>query len=50
MVKFGKTPKEIAGILNLSEKTVEFYRKSIRRKIGITNQSINLRTFLSSSK
>ena len=49
MIKFGKTTKEIAGILNLSEKTVEFYRKSIRRKIGITNQSINLRTFLSSS-
>ncbi len=50
MVKFGKTTKDIAGILNLSEKTVEFYRKSIRRKIGITNQSINLRTFLSSSE
>jgi len=50
MVKFGKTTKDIAEILNLSEKTVEFYRKSIRRKIGITNQSINLRTFLSSSK
>ncbi len=50
MVKFGKTTKEIAGILNLSDKTVEFYRKSMRKKIGITNQSINLRTFLSSLK
>ncbi len=49
MVKFGKTSKEIAGILNLSEKTVEFYRKSMRKKIGITNQGVNLRTFLSSS-
>lgn len=49
-VKFGKTTKEIASILNLSEKTIEFYRKSIRKKIGITNQKINLCTFLSSFK
>ncbi len=50
MVKFGKTTKDIARILNLSDKTVEFHRKSIRRKIGITNQSVNLRTFLSALK
>ncbi len=50
LVKFGKTTKEIAQILNLSGKTIEFYRKSIRRKVGITNKRINLRTFLSSNK
>lgn len=50
LVKFGKTTKEIARILNLSGKTIEFYRKSIRKKVGITNKNINLRTFLSSIK
>jgi len=50
LVKFGKTTKEIAHMLNLSGKTIEFYRKRIRKKVGITNKNINLRTFLSSIK
>ncbi len=50
LVRHGKTSKEIAQILNLSDKTIEFYRKRIRNKIGITNQGINLRTYLSSLK
>jgi len=50
LVKHGKTTKDIAHILNLSGKTIEFYRKRIRQKVGITNKQINLRTFLNTSR
>jgi len=50
LVKQGKTTKEIAGISNLSPRTIEFHRNSIRKKIGIKNKKINLRTRLLSLK
>jgi DNA-binding CsgD family transcriptional regulator len=46
LVKDGKTSKEIADILNVSEATVNFHRKNLRVKFGLTHQRTNLRSFL----
>ena len=46
LIKKGKTTKQIAKILNISAKTVDTHRKNIRRKIGIENKKINLRSHL----
>ncbi len=47
-VKDGKATKEIAEILHLAPETVNVHRKKIRRKLGLSNTAVNLRTFLSS--
>ncbi len=46
LIREGKTTKEIANLMTLSAKTIEFHRDNIRRKIGIKNKKINLRTHL----
>ena len=46
LVKDGKTSKEIADILNVSETTVNFHRKNLRVKFGLTNQRTNLRSYI----
>jgi PAS domain S-box-containing protein len=46
LVRQGKTTKEIAEILNVSSKTVEFHRDSIREKVGIKHKRTNLRSYL----
>jgi len=48
LIRTGKTTKEMARLLNLSTRTVEAYRNSIRRKLNLKNKKVNLRTYLSS--
>ncbi len=46
LVKDGKTSKEIANILNVSETTINFHRKNLREKFGLKNKQTNLRSYL----
>ena len=49
MIRSGVRTKEIAEMRGVSEATVNRHREKIRRKLKITNQDINLATFLQSS-
>jgi len=50
LVRQGQKTKIIAEILNLSPKTIESHRESIRKKLGIKNRKVNLQTHLMSIK
>ncbi len=49
MIRNGMRTKEIAEMRGVSEATVNRHREKIRRKLKITNQDVNLATFLQSS-
>jgi DNA-binding NarL/FixJ family response regulator len=49
MIKNGMRTKEIAEMRGVSEATINRHREKIRRKLKLTNQDINLATFLESS-
>lgn len=45
-IKHGKTSKEIAEFMCMSDKTINIHRYNIRKKIGLQNKKLNLRTHL----
>jgi PAS domain S-box-containing protein len=47
-IKDGKTIKEIARVFGVSENAVNRHRQSIRNKLNLNKQKVNLRTFLMS--
>ncbi len=46
LIKHGKSNKEIAQILNSSVHTINRHREKIRKKTGLKNKKINLKSFL----
>ena len=45
-IKYGKSNKDISELLNISSRTVEVHRCNIRKKLGLKDRSMNLRTHL----
>ena len=50
MVRRGRSSKEIAEVLGISTSGVDFHRKKLRQKLGLTKSSRNLRSYLLSLK
>ncbi len=48
MIRSGLSTKDIARIRNISGATVSVHREHIRKKLGLKNQKLNLRSYLDS--
>lgn len=46
MIEKGFTSKDMSSFVNISVQTIEGYRNSIRKKLGLTNKKVNLVTYL----
>ncbi|MEN6318994.1 MAG: response regulator [Syntrophaceae bacterium] len=45
-IKEGRRSKDIAELMDVSERTIDFHRKNIRIKLGIKQRKVNLRSSL----
>ncbi len=48
LIRDHKATKEIAGILTISESSVQFHRHNMRRKLGLVEKKVNLKSYLQS--
>lgn len=46
LVRQGRSNKDAANILSISINAVEFHRNNLRKKLGLQNKKVNLRTYL----
>ena len=46
LIRQGRTSKEICEILGSSEKVIAFHRQNIRKKLGLLNKKVNLKSYL----
>jgi PAS domain S-box-containing protein len=46
LIRQGNSSKEIAEIINISVRTVNTHRRNIRKKIGLNQKRVNLRSYL----
>ncbi len=46
LIREGKATKEIAELLTISERAIEFHRNNIRDKLGLKKSKTNLRSYL----
>ena len=46
LIQEGKSTKEIAEMLYLSESTINFHRNNLRNKLGLKKEKVNLKSYL----
>ena len=48
LIRQGKTSKEIAALMNVSANAITVHRYNMRKKLGLLNKKVNLRSYLQS--